>query len=481
VAALANRIVGNERNMTQATAQHSPGGAVKAQRTAQRLSGAAGTGPGPARASDDPAWVAGYADREPERDRNARDLDDVACKSLLGIAMAADSIALQQWSADPHVLDDKLRQLARLARQAVILARSVVGDRHDDTPVDAVRSVAPAAGCAAEVVAGLAAPPASPMTEALCKEIIGILREALLNAEAWPHASHAQVALRMAGGLLLTMAGDGVGFRPPAGPEGFGPVTVAGYGSVREHARSLGGEPLISSWRHYGPYLDAGTAKPEMTRPLLAVPSPAPVRVVIADGNPVLRAGLRAVLDGVPATTVVAEVADIQEAIRQVQRHHADVLLLDARMTLPDGLATIQRLGQLTEVVMLDWTDDARSDMPSVPFGVGSDAVPGQLDPGELIRVVLNAARRDSGASRRADPFLGGPLRTLDPAERSRPGELRPREREIMQFIAEGLSNRQIAVRLVISEKTVKNHICSIYRRLGVQGRSQAISRWRDQ
>jgi two-component system, NarL family, nitrate/nitrite response regulator NarL len=470
--------------MTQATAPHSQGGALRVPPTGQRPSAAAGTGPGPARASEDPACVAGCADREPERGRNARDLDDVAQKGLLGIAMAADSLASQQWSADPHVLDDKLRQLARLARQAVILARSAAGDRHDDAPVDAVRSVPPAASAAADDAdadAGLAAPPASPMTEALGKEIIGILREALVNAEAGSHAFQAQVALRMAGSLLLIMAGDGVGFRPPADPEVFRPVTLGSYGSVREHARSLGGEPLISSWRHHGPHLDAGTARPEMTRPLHAVPSPAQVRVVIADGSPVRRAGLRAVLDAVPTTTVVAEAADMQDAVRQVQRHQPDVLLLDAGMPLRDGLATIRRLGQLTEVVMLDSTDDASSDIRSVPFGVGRDSVPGQLDPGELIRVLLNAARPDPEAPRRADPFSVGPLRARDPAERSRPVELRPREREIMEFIAEGLSNRQIADRLVISEKTVKNHICSIYQRLGVQGRSQAISRWRDQ
>jgi hypothetical protein len=240
VAALANRIVGNERNMTQATADHSPGGAVNAPRTAQRPSGAAGTGPSLARAREDHAWVAGCTDREPGH--KARDLDDVVCKSLLGIAMAADSIASRQWPADPRVLDDKLRQLARLARQAVILARSLAGDRHDDTPGDAVRSVAPATGPAAGMGAGLAGPPASQMTELLCKEIIGILHEALLNAEAGQHASHARLALRMAGGLLLTMAGDGSGFCPPAGPEEFRPVSHVGYRGVREHAWSLGGE-----------------------------------------------------------------------------------------------------------------------------------------------------------------------------------------------------------------------------------------------
>src|SRR5258708_209455 len=110
--------------MTQAAAHHSPGRAVYAPRMAQRPSGAAGAGPSPAGPSEDHAWVAGFAERELEPGRNARDLDDAVCKSLLGIAMAADSIASRHWSADPRrVLDDKLRQLARLARQAVILAR----------------------------------------------------------------------------------------------------------------------------------------------------------------------------------------------------------------------------------------------------------------------------------------------------------------------------------------------------------------------
>jgi len=305
--------------MTHAAAHHSPAGAVEAPRTAQRPSGTV-TVSIQARASEDHERIAGPADREPRQGRNARDLDDVACKSLLGIAMAADSIASRQWSADPHLLDDKLRQLARLARQAVILARSAADDRHDDATGGAVRSPVRATGPADDMSAGPAALPASQMTEMLGKEIIGVLREALINAEVGTPASQAQVALRMAAGLLLT------------------------------------------------------------------------------------------------------------------------------------------------EVVMLDWTDDAR-----------------RLDPGRLIRVVLNAARRDPGASGRADPFLAGPLRARDPAERSHPVALRPREREIMQFIAEGLSNRQIAARLVISEKTVKNHICSIYQRLGVHGRSQAISQWRDQ
>jgi DNA-binding NarL/FixJ family response regulator len=341
--------------VSQAAAYHSPSGTVNAARTAQLPSATVAGAPIPARADDDLARVAGRGDRGPEPVGSARDSGDVARKSLLGIAMAADSLAAQQWSADPHVLETRLRELAGLARQALVMARSA------------------------------------------------------------------------------------------------------------------------------GAQADAGIPEPEMVRQLHAVPSAPPARVVIADGNPVLRAGLRAVLDGAPTTTVVAEAADAEDAVQQVQRHDADVLLLDARMPLPDGLATLQRLGQLTEVVLLDWTDDSSSVTRAVLGGASGYAVNGQFEPGELISVVLDAARRDPGACRRVDPFPAGPFPARDASARPRQADLRPREREIMQYIAEGLSNRQIAARLVISEKTVKNHICSIYQRLGVPGRSQAISHWRDQ
>jgi DNA-binding NarL/FixJ family response regulator len=460
--------------MTQAAAHPHPSTVVNAARAAQRGSAAAGSGPVPARANEDHAEVTVRAAVAAERVRIARDLDDAAGKSLLSVAMVADSLASPLRSADPHVLDNQLRELAWLARQAVTLARSVINGLHDDALGDAVRSVATVGGVA-EVSVGLAAR-ASKTSEVIRREIVGILREALLAAEQPAQASGAQVWLRTAGGLLLTMAGDGIGFCP-TDPE-FRPVT---HGSMREHARSLDGDPITSPWRRRETPVDVRIPEPEMARQLRAVPSAPPVRVVIADSNPVLRAGLRSVLDNAPTTTVVAEAANTQDAVQQVQRHYADVLLIDAWMALPDGLATIRQLGQLTPVVMLDWTDDSGLGMRAVPAGDSSYAVHGQLEPGELIRVVLDGARGNPGTSRHPDPFLTDRLLAHERAERSNLADLRPREREIMQFIAEGLSNRQIAARLVISEKTVKNHICSIYQRLGVHGRSQAISRWRDQ
>ncbi len=435
MAVLANRIVGDECDMTEAAVHYPPNGAVNAARAAERRSAAVGSGPIPARANEDSAPVAARAPVVAERAHIARDLDDVACNSLL----------------------------------------------HDDELGDAVPSVATAGGAVAEVSVSLAAPRASETTEVIRREIIGILREALLNVEQPAQASRAQVSLRMAGGLLLTIADDGIGFCPPIDPEEFRPVAHGGNGAMREHAPSLGGDPVTSSWRRRGTRIDVRIPEPEMARQLRALPLAPPVRVVIADSNPVLRAGLRAVLDNAPTTEVVAEAANTQDAVEQVQRHLADVLLLDARMALPDGLATIRQLGHLTQVVVLDWTDDSSLVIQAVPVGASGCAVHGQLEPGELIRVVLDAAQRNPGTSCHPDPFPTGLLGADEQTERSNPVGLRPREREIMQFISEGLSNRQIAARLVISEKTVKNHICSIYQRLGVHGRSQAISHWQDQ
>jgi two-component system, NarL family, response regulator DevR len=104
----------------------------------------------------------------------------------------------------------------------------------------------------------------------------------------------------------------------------------------------------------------------------------------------------------------------------------------------------------------------------------------GEFEPSDLIQVVHDAARRNPYlAPPQTAVFPGRPHSVNGASLSHRDSELTPREREVMGLIAEGLSNRQIAARLVISEKTVKNHICSIYQRIGVEGRREAVSRWR--
>jgi DNA-binding NarL/FixJ family response regulator len=416
-------------------------------------------------------------------------LDEAACKSLLGVALAADSLAAR-WSADPRSLDDRLRELGRLARQAVSETRCVINDLRDDLLGNAVRSVVTAWGILAGVGVRLAVPRVSEATEDIRREVVAILRAALLNVEQHARASEVRVSLQTGDGLFLVVADNGAGFSPSARLEEFRSVPPGGLAIMRERARRLGGNLVIRSGPGHGTRVEVQIPAPELARQQLrAAP---PVRVVVAESNPILRFGLRAVLEQAPVTEVVAEAASGSEAAEQVRLHDADVLLLDARITLPDGPATIRQIGRLAQVVMLTWPDDAGSVMPAVAAGACGYVIPGEFEPGELIRVVLEAARRKRtacAAGERAQPAAlaaagretGADTRMLRPRGREAGSgaiHLRPREREIMQLIADGMSNRQIAARLVISEKTVKNHICSIYQRLGAHGRIQAISRW---
>jgi DNA-binding NarL/FixJ family response regulator len=464
--------------MTQAIMRDAQNWPVVAALAAPSLDAAAGGAPHPGLPGADHAQLTARTAVAAERSRIAGELDDAACKSLLGIALVADSLTAPHWSADPPSLDDRLRELGRLARQAVGEVRCVINDLRDDVLGNAVRSVASAWGIVAGIRVTLAVPQVSDTTEEIRREVVAILRAALLNVEQHAGASQVRVSLQTGGGLLMVIADNGSGFSAQARLDEVKSAPRGGLAVMRERVCRLGGNLIIRSEPGRGTRLEVRIPAPELARQRLrAAPSAPPVRVVIAESNPVLRFGLRAVLGQSPATEVVAEAATGSQAAEQVRLHDADVLVLDARMSLPDGPATIRQLSQLAQVVVLTWADDAGSVMPAV--AAGAYVIPGEFEPGELIRLVLDAARRgrEAGcAPRRGQP--GAPSAAEDEA-RSVNGRLRPREREIMQLIADGMSNRQIAARLVISEKTVKNHICSIYQRLGAHGRSQAISRWR--
>jgi DNA-binding NarL/FixJ family response regulator len=204
------------------------------------------------------------------------------------------------------------------------------------------------------------------------------------------------------------------------------------------------------------------------------------LRVVIADDNPVVRLGVRTALTST-RIEIVAEAENGREAIEQVRLHLPDVLLLDVRMPLLDGLAAIPEVSVLTRVIMLTGADDPATVMRALSAGAHGYLVHGEFDPAALGDVVTKVARGRSVLCSRAATVLVNRLQ--DPRVRGgqhRIAGLTRRESEIMALIAEGLSNRQIAHRLVISEKTVKNHIVSIYRRFGVDSRDAAIIRWRE-
>jgi len=258
-------------------------------------------------------------------------------------------------------------------------------------------------------------------------------------------------------------------------------------------------------------------APPAAVQPLFQPsPRPAPVRVVVADDNPVVRAGLTALLSGREDITVVAEAADGREAYEAAVRHRPDVVLLDVRMPGVDGLAALPHLARIAQVVMLTYSHEAEIVQAALRSGAGGYLVHGEFTAEELASAVRDVTRgrahltptaatavmahlyTDATAHAKTDPLspfsetFDNPLSQMQsPVGQSVQGREQGRERqagtrsrlsareaEIMDLIASGLNNQQIAATCFISEKTVKNHINRIFAKLHSASRAEATATW---
>ena len=201
------------------------------------------------------------------------------------------------------------------------------------------------------------------------------------------------------------------------------------------------------------------------------------IRVVVADDEALVRDGLRAILEAEPEIDVVAEAADGHEAVRVTTEHLPDVLLMDIRMPHLDGIEACRRLtdaGTPTRVVML------------TTFGL-DEYVYAALRAGAVGFLLKDARRQQLAAAVRAaatgDPVLApAVLRRLVESfcatnphrEPPLPG-LTAREREVLELVARGRDNGEIAAALFVSESTVKTHLARTLQKLGVRDRVQAV------
>ncbi|GAA4704759.1 two component transcriptional regulator, LuxR family [Promicromonospora umidemergens] len=197
------------------------------------------------------------------------------------------------------------------------------------------------------------------------------------------------------------------------------------------------------------------------------------MRILAVDDNPIIRMGLRTLLDGTDGVTSVIDTGDPDEAVTRVRAGQVDVVLLDVRMPRMSGLELLPRLSDAT-VVMLTHTDDPSTVSEALAAGAAGYLVHGALEPAAMvdaIRLCRNGSQVVSGVSR------GTPAPAAAAAAAVR-GLLSRREAEVMDLVADGQSNREVAALLFISEKTVKNHVNSLFAKLAVTTRSQAIVRW---
>ncbi|WP_412076967.1 response regulator [Streptomyces xanthophaeus] len=214
-----------------------------------------------------------------------------------------------------------------------------------------------------------------------------------------------------------------------------------------------------------------------------------PLHVLIADDNPVVRAGLAALLSTSPDLEVIAQAADGREALSLTRRHAPDVVLLDVRMPGVDGISALPHLVRLAPVLMLTYSQEADIVREALLLGAGGYLVHGEFTADDLLRAVRDVREGRPHFTPTAASALLAELRTSSQPQRvvaqstermhnSVEFGLSSREVEIMDLIASGMSNQQIAAACFISEKTVKNHINRIFAKLQTTTRSEAIARW---
>ena len=209
---------------------------------------------------------------------------------------------------------------------------------------------------------------------------------------------------------------------------------------------------------------------------------PTRIRILVADDHPVFRFGLSALIATEPDMEVVGEAADGQEAVRMAVMKSPDVVLMDINMPVLSGIEATRRITELlpkTGILVISMLDDD-SVFSALRAGARGYLVKGS-EGDVTLRAIRSIAQGETifspGIARRVMNYLTNKQNTkeVDPFP-----ELTPREREILDLIARGLTNAAIAEQLIISPKTVRNQVSEIYGKLQVASRGEAVARARD-
>ncbi|AFY88520.1 response regulator [Chroococcidiopsis thermalis] len=201
------------------------------------------------------------------------------------------------------------------------------------------------------------------------------------------------------------------------------------------------------------------------------------IQILVVDDQSLIRQGLKALLELDPELTVVGEAENGQLALQLAQELRPDVILMDIRMPLMDGVAAtreiLQQLPQ-TKVLVLTTFDDDEYVKAAIAHGAMGYLL--KDTPSEELAIAIHAVHKGytqlgPGIVKK---LLVSPLSVTKPTPPPVLQELTPRELEILQLIASGANNREIAQKLFISEGTVKNHVTNILNRLNLRDRTQA-------
>lgn len=211
-----------------------------------------------------------------------------------------------------------------------------------------------------------------------------------------------------------------------------------------------------------------------------------PITIVIADDHMLLRQGIKNVLELEADIKVVGEAADGEEALKVTQECKPDVLLLDINMPRLNGLEVTKQLRMSpakTKVIVLTINDDETYVMEIIKAGAAGYLLK-DIEPGMLVQAIRSVCKGDTfiyptlanrlfGEMKRQREEELHTLATL--RDKRREERLTYREIDVLQLVCKGMSNQEVASQLFLSEKTVKNHLTNIFRKLNVSDRTQAV------
>ncbi|WP_205807240.1 response regulator transcription factor [Micromonospora sp. HNM0581] len=217
------------------------------------------------------------------------------------------------------------------------------------------------------------------------------------------------------------------------------------------------------------------------------------INVLVVDDNPIVRMALHGYLSSSEDVKVVGEAADGRTAMAVARQLRPDVTLLDHRMPIADGLSVVRQLAEHSRVLVL--TNDGDHDLIAGMLRGGAHGylVHGEFEPTELLRAVRAVAAGEGWLSARSASVTISMLReqaAREQAEAERTAAARARrerfgltrrEQEVMALLRAGHSNAAIARQLLLTEKTVKNHLANIFTKLQATNRTEAVVRWADQ
>lgn len=203
-----------------------------------------------------------------------------------------------------------------------------------------------------------------------------------------------------------------------------------------------------------------------------------PFRILIADDHPHARTAIKEMLEDDPYFTIVGEVKNGKEAIETVKLLQPDIILMDIEMPIINGLEATKIIKESTpsiKIIILSVSDNVADLFTALQYGAQGYLLK-NMDPDDWLQYLHSIVEGSSEATRGMASKLLYQFREKDLQDSTQVKSITPRETEILLLLAEGLTNKQIANQLFISENTVKNHIKNLLEKLQLENRVQLAS-----